>query len=144
MEEKVLIKSKGGVSIISAIVCFVIAVVSVLVFFIVAPAVEGSLERAFENFEYGWWANFAGAGLFLCIGLILLCFSKREITITSKFVYIKTLFYITAMPIKKITCVKKGCLRTIIVVTASSRVQCVLVDKVEQVYDSIIDLINEK
>ena len=48
------------------------------------------------------------------------------------------------MPVEKITCVKKGLLKSLTVTTASSKVQFLIVENYEEMYDSIVNLIKEK
>lgn len=143
MEEKILVRSKNG-SFVPVAICFGLAALSIVLFFIVGSAVEGSIAYAFRHFGLGWWAFFAGAGACIVVGIILLPFSSGEIVVTKNVVYVKTVFSELAMPVEKITCIKKGTFKTITVVTASNHVQCFAGKTAKEIYDCLIGLINEQ
>ncbi len=132
MKGKVLIKAESKLNLFS-IICFIVAVL----LFILAIILIESVDKDFGIL-------FLVAVFFLIVGLVLLSLLNATITVTTSFVYVETNLSERAIPVSKITGVKKGRLGTIIIRAASCGVVLSFVEDSKKVYNRIFDALTEE
>ncbi len=131
MRGKVLIKAESKSNIFS-IICFVLAALTFFLTIYLIDAVDD---------EFG--LLFLLTLLFLIVGLVLLSALRATITVTTSFVYVETRYFVSAIPVNKITGIKMGLLGTVSIRAASCGFTVMFVEETEKVYSRIFDAIEE-
>ncbi len=144
MNEKILVKGEFSKLNPFALICFVIAAITLIVCFVVASIFGDSPAWAFEGVRFGYYWFFIGFLAFIILGLMFMAM-KFELTVTDGRVIGKTLFGKRVdLPISQISVAGTGAFDRISIATSSGFINFYSVSNQNEVFSTISELLMKR
>lgn len=141
MNEKILVKGRFSTLNPSALVCFVIAGIALVICFVVATIFGGSPAWAFEGIKYGYYWFFIGTIIFFVSGLIF-AVMDYELIVTDGRIVGKTSFGKRVdLPISQISGVGTGIFNRVSIATSAGAINFCGVKNKNEVFSAISELL---